>query len=206
MPERALTPRARPTLGRDARGAHLQRVHDEHSATPTVLWWPRAASARGWGTRSERGAVLGCKRSRVPMTLTLKEQEHGHASKSMHLACVYSVCAPLSLSPRRSPSWLSSPHASSLSRCARWCSLGLRTSCSAPRVVRPSTRTKPLLCRRFFSFVGVSGTVSSPLGARRGRPLHSRLLRARGGRAARCAPVATCRHSEGGCLSVLACT
>ena len=82
----------------------------------------------------------------------------------MHLVCVYSVCPPLSLSPRRSPTWLSSPHASSLSRCARWCSLGLRASCSAPRVVRPSTRTKPLLCRRFSSFVSVSGAVSSPRG------------------------------------------
>ena len=36
----------------------FKRVQDEHSATPTVLWWPIAASARGRGTRSERSAVL----------------------------------------------------------------------------------------------------------------------------------------------------
>ena len=145
----------------------------------------------------------GCALS-SPLSLTLKEQEHGHACRSMHLVCVYSVYPPLSLSPRRSPTWLSSlsclcRHLTLLLRkgVLAWCSLGLRASCSAPRVVRPSTRTKPLLCRRFFSFVGVSGWCLLLLGHVVG-VLCTRVFFVRA--AVVLLAARPCRHSECECL------
>ena len=65
----------------------------------------------------------------------------------------------------------------------------LSVVCGRRTPVRASSHVRTCTARR-----------SAALGARRGRPLHSRLLRARGRRAARCAPVATCRHSECECL------